>query len=409
MKKLSYYNEYTIKNNKTYVYNLKYSNVISIENKSIEQVKRELIDSNDKQLLELGFVTDESNEHLDTLLWYNSLKYRSKTLNIMLIMTYNCNLECNYCFENLDKNLLNQIQIDIDKVCNFIIQKYKAGNYEELELHYFGGEPILEVNRIKEIHSKLIEANIKIKSNVITNGVLLNEENVMALKENNISQYQITLDGPKEIHDKRRKSKDNTSSFDAIIKNLQILINNKVNISIRINVDSENVDHLENLYNEIPKNFFDSPRNSIYISPVVGCKKGSFINTLKDRTQVIKKAWKTIKEKNLKIAIFPPVYAPCPYHSIESAFYMDLKGNIYTCGGFVGKTEKIEQFFSVKKDEFYERINYKPAEKCLKCSFFYVCMGGCHFEGEALGNMCQKPYLKEIYDEYYTGYVRKGL
>lgn len=149
------------------------------------------------------------------------------------------------------------------------------------------------------------------------------------------------------------------------------------------------------------------PYTTIYIAPVIGHKTESLNYTLKDRAIFLKRAWKLIKDNNLPISIAPPHYAPCPYSSYESAFYIDFYGNVYTCGGFVGKTEKVERVFDHKTEQFWNRVNYKPKEACFKCTFFPVCMGGCKFEEESLGGNCQYSYLKEVYDEYYTKYANE--
>ena len=148
----------------------------------------------------------------------------------------------------------------------------------------------------------------------------------------------------------------------------------------------------------------NSEKIYIYIAPVVGCLNCSVSKTLKDRELVLKKAWYKIKKNNYSIPIYPPVYAPCPRHSKESAFYIDMNGNIYTCGGFVGDIKRSKKKFSEKFTEYYERLKYIPPEACFNCSFFSVCMGGCQFEASALGSRCQKSYLKGIYDEYFTKY-----
>lgn len=139
----------------------------------------------------------------------------------------------------------------------------------------------------------------------------------------------------------------------------------------------------------------------------MGCKVKNMKSTLKERSSYLKRAWDIIEKEKLPIIIDPPVYAPCPYSSYESAFYIDLFGNIYTCGGFVGRDEKIERTIDSKSIRFWERIQNTPKEHCFKCSFFPVCMGGCTFEAEKLGGKCQYNYLKEMHDEYYTKYANK--
>lgn len=88
----------------------------------------------------------------------------------------------------------------------------------------------------------------------------------------------------------------------------------------------------------------------------------------------------------------------------EGVFFL---GNVYTCGGFVGKKEMIESTSNIKNKNYYKRIETMPLKKCFLCSFFPVCMGGCQFETHELGSHCQKIYLREIYDEYFSKYAEQ--
>lgn len=331
------------------------------------------------------------------------MKYKKGKLSIMLIMTYDCNCDCKYCFEDLDSGLKEKG--DWNQVTNYIIKQYKTG-YEELELSFFGGEPILEVDKMILIYNQLIQNDINVKSVVITNGVLLTSNNIKKLARAGIKNYQITLDGPKEIHDSRRPCKNGESSWDAIIKNINILEENGCAISIRINIDSTNVNYLPEICSCLPNTFYDDKESLIYIAPIVGCLNETAKKTLLDRAKTMKSAWEFITKYSLPILITPPVYAPCPYHSESSAYYIDLNGSIYTCGGFVGKIKKIERVFDNSNENYYSRIRYTPNNSCFKCTFYPVCMGGCKFEEERLGQPCQYNYFKELYDTYYTVYAK---
>lgn len=414
MKKNNYtsiYNEYVLKDDKVYVYNTQLMNVIRFNSDSIESVKSYLEEVNDETLKNLGFIRDNDYEVEEGKYNYNKMAYTTKKLNIMIVMTYKCNAKCSYCFEDINKSLLKENNNNLVNICEYISNQYFENNYEELELSFFGGEPSLKVNKIcetlKNLNKRKVNGKkINLKSLMITNGTLLDEENVLKLKENGLKNYQITLDGPKKIHDVRRPLKNGKSCWDAIINSSEAIFKNDCYISLRINVDEDNVEDLENLYRSLPKPFFND-KNNMYIAPVVGVLRGSVKETLKKRAHTLKRAWAIIKEKDLsKLDISPPVYAPCPYHSETSAYYIDLNGNIYTCGGFVGKCEKIEGNFSNKNKNFYNRVNYIPEEKCFNCSFYYVCMGSCQFEKESIKANCQYSYLKEVFDDYFTKYAK---
>lgn len=404
--KLSLYNRYVLRGNKIVVYNTKYENAIVFEDQNdIEAVKTFLEENPSEELEELGFLTRDNDELNTQKHEYNEMKFGSvKKLNIMLIMTYECNCSCAYCFENLLTYPMNAEE-KIDDVIAYLVKLYMTNNCDEMDLHFFGGEPTLRVDDMINIFNKLLEKGLNVNPNVITNGTLMCQDTVEKLIDAGISTFQITLDGPQNIHDVRRPMKNGKSSWEAINNNLILLAEKNASIAIRINIDANNVEYLPEICQNIPAVVKTNPYTIIYIAPVVGCKIKNLNFTLKDRTIFLKRAWSIVKENNLPISITPPHYAPCPYSSYESAFYIDFYGNVYTCGGFVGKKEKIERVFDQKTEKFWNRINYNPKDSCYRCTFFPVCMGGCKFEEESLGGACQYSYLKEVYDEYYTKYA----
>ena len=401
---LSKYNEYVVKRNRVYVYNTRYFNSISFDEFDVDEVKNFMLNANDDKLLDLGFVCKDNDELDQVFEWYMDLKYSALNLNIMLVMNYKCNCACKYCFENLDKSFLSDKNIDTEKIVKFILDIYIKNKSECLTLTFFGGEPILSLPNILDIATALNKSNINIKYLVITNGTLLTASVLAKLSDVGIKHFQITVDGPQHIHDIRRPCKNKRSSWKMIVDNLIFSLDFDVELTLRINIDSENIDYFDELLSSLPKEVVNSKKTNIYIAPVVGCLNCTVSKTLKDREFVLKTAWQKIKKNSYPIPIYPPVYAPCPRHSKESAFYVDMQGNIYTCGGFVGNINRVEKNFSKKFKEYYERLRYIPPETCFNCSFFPVCMGGCQFEASALGSQCQKSYLKGIYDEYFTKY-----
>lgn len=409
---VSNYNRYIVKNGRVYVYNVRFSNVISFESSSIEEVKFFFSTTNDRKLFELGFIRDDEFEIEEVKLWYERMKFSSTELNIMVIMTYDCNCCCQYCFENLNDTCVGQNTSPL-KLISYLSNLITTIGYKKVILHFFGGEPMLEVENMIEIAKQLNKLNVDILYNVITNGTYLSENNVKKLYEYGIKNYQVTIDGTQEMHDSRRPCKDaNISCYGTIINNLEILGQStwadKIGITIRINLDQENSQQLVDIYNALPSfiKLRDSCHN-IYIAPVVGVCTCSFSNLMKQRTDDLLKAWHTVKSNKLNISIFPPKYAPCPFHSEISAFYIDLDGNVYNCGGFVGNKNFVERVFDKKLKKFYDRLEQRPKDSCFLCTFFPVCMGGCSYETHQLHNSCQLSYLQATYDDYFINFVRR--
>ena len=404
--KTSIYNQYVVLGDHTVVYNTKMGNAVSFPDVTEEKQIREFLQNEpSEELIDMGFVVeDDEDETEQSRCDYFEMKFmKSKKMNIMLIMTYSCNCNCAYCFEHLHP-FAGETE-KVDEVIGYIADLYRHNNAEELELHFFGGEPTLQVDKMVYVMNRLKELGVNVKPNVITNGTLFDAEKTEKLVAAGITSFQITVDGPKEIHDMRRPMKNGESAWDAICRSLTVLAAHQVSVTIRINVNAENVEYLEEVWSGIPQEVKDHPYTNVYIAPIVGCKIHNMKITLEDRARNLKRAWKIIHDSGLPISITPPAYAPCPYSSFDSAFYIDLYGNVYTCGGFVGKTHKIERNMEDRSLKFWNRIMYKPDDRCFRCPFYPVCMGGCKFEEEELGGHCQFMYLKEMYDEYYTKYA----
>ena len=403
---LSHYNSYISKPEKILVYNTKYQNVVEFEETNLEAVQNFMKNEPTQELIDMGFVTENAYEVEEEKSRFLQVRFNKEQLNIMLIMTYECNCKCEYCFENLNSSFLNNEKTDLKGTVEYIINTYQQGGYKVLELHFFGGEPTMDIDGMVYVIDELKKAKINVKPDVITNGVLLNEEKIRKLEKAGILSCQITLDGPKHIHDKRRPARNETSAWDSIIKNLEILCETPISTTIRINVDKENVSYLKEICDGMPRKFIENKNSVVYIAPIVGCMtKNTAVETLQERAQTLKTAWNIIEKQKLPIQIQPPVYYPCPNDSFESAFYLDLYGNIYNCGGFVGKCEKIERTTETKTEAFYRRNLSMPHGKCFECEFGPICFGGCKFEEYAIGAGCQYQYLKEVYDEYYQKYV----
>lgn len=105
---------------------------------------------------------------------------------------------------------------------------------------------------------------------IITNGVNLIEYKELLEKYKDIISLQITLDGCKEIHDKRRIRSDGNGTFEEIVKNVNGIINLNIPLNIRINIDKENMHILNVLKVSLSEhNWIENKNIKIYGSPVI--------------------------------------------------------------------------------------------------------------------------------------------
>lgn len=173
-----------------------------------------------------GFLLEsklEKIEHPDNELLKQSLN--NKLEYLLLQVTQECNLRCHYCvygggYENRTHSSKEMDFETAKKAIDFYVDHSRQS--EKLSLGFYGGEPLLKMDMIKEcvryIKSKVFDR--KISFNMTTNGTLLTLERAKYLYENGFNVV-ISLDGAQEDHDKNRVFKNSgLGSFDCIMKNL---------------------------------------------------------------------------------------------------------------------------------------------------------------------------------------------
>lgn len=189
---------------------------------SIETLKENSVIN---RLIDKGYLSSnraEKIEHSLTDILEDALDNYLNTLTLQI--TQQCNLRCSYCVYS--GNYLNrshsQKEMDIEtakKGIDFIIDHSK--NSSKVNFSFYGGEPFLRFNFIKECvaYAKLKGEGKKVTFSMTTNGTLINDEIMNFVKENDIL-LTISMDGPKEIHDKNRVFANGMGSFDKIMKNV---------------------------------------------------------------------------------------------------------------------------------------------------------------------------------------------
>lgn len=174
--------------------------------------------------------------------------------NFVIFTTTNCNARCFYCFEHGSKRI-NMNKKTANDVADFIIKESKS---KKINIQWFGGEPLCNMEAIDIISQKLQSTDITFKSKMISNGYLFNEEIVKKAKNTwNLKKVQITLDGLEETYNKIKSyiHKDDTSPFKKILNNIENLLNNGIQVIVRINLDKHNYKELRELIDILSKKF----------------------------------------------------------------------------------------------------------------------------------------------------------
>ncbi len=198
----------------------------------------------------------------------NEVQRRSHTTFALTIApTLACNFRCGYCFQN--SNPVRMTSETIEALIKFCEQRLPgSGNFM---VTWFGGEPTLYLGTVIELHSRLMALCEKhavkpVGSSMITNGYLLDGAMAKRLKEVGIEEVQVTIDGPPETHDSRRKLTNGRGTFERIVANLEES-SRILSVIVRINVDTDNTNAPLEVVDLLDKRGL-LPNVNIYFAPV---------------------------------------------------------------------------------------------------------------------------------------------
>jgi uncharacterized protein len=166
----------------------------------------------------------------------------NRGLKLIVNSSEQCNLRCVYCYETF---AIGHMKFDVAKGIVRFIEKRVADGLEWLEIGFFGGEPLGAWNTVKYLTGHLYELcqqhGVTLVGGMTTNATLLHKPRLEWLAQHGITAFQITIDGPREIHDARRVSSQKTGSFDVIWQRLAMMRASDLRgleVTIRVHFDA---------------------------------------------------------------------------------------------------------------------------------------------------------------------------
>lgn len=200
---------------------------------------------------------------------------RPKTLfprSYTVLTTTDCNARCFYCYQKEDPKRPMSKTVAKD-AAEFMAKNYKLyrpkGAKSPLSISWFGGEPLYNKEVINIICSILKEKGISFRSTMISNGYLFGEETVNEAKNLwNLKKVQITIDGTESTYNKAKHyiydEGKNGSPFKIVLGNIQRLVDNKIPVTVRLNVGAYNRKDLLDLVDLLGERFKGNRLLKIY-------------------------------------------------------------------------------------------------------------------------------------------------
>lgn len=336
----------------------------------------------------------------------------------LFIPAYDCNFNCPYCYEaaisrngtGWTKEVMTKELVDAAYAA---IQQVEPDVERCKRITLYGGEPLLAKNC--EIVKYIIEKGLQRGHTfgAITNGYELHHY-LEFIGKGKIEFLQITLDGPPEVHDRRRTLRDGKGSFEAIQRNICAALETGAMVSVRINSDKQNILTLGTLtemfreYGWLEKSNFrayaspahtagrkepgsnDIPidqscadatlhfRRLEFVTHILGEKtKSQSVSIFDDNIEV--KRIMTHALTSGSLMPFKPSFCGANF----GMFIFDPRGDLYTCWELVGQHEaKVGRYVpGLALDrtllDQWQRRTVSNIPRCAECKYAMFCGGGC--------------------------------
>lgn len=409
-----------------------------------------------------GFLTTKTPDEEVALFsrMANSMHEAAKRRPTWLFMpAYDCNLRCGYCFQDHMRtnpsyaHMLKAMTPELVERLFRAIPELAARHGVDpaaacnTDLTLYGGEPLLAAHR--PIILDLLERTGRLGGKgmfAITNATELHAY-ADVLGNGGVTGVQITLDGPPDEHDRRRIRADGSGTFTAIADNIDLALSKNVSVSVRMNIDRNNIPTLPRLATEIVRRrWHEHPRFFAYTAVIVLDRNHTGQDSTLDSWAATRQLEKLAVDHPELAAIAAPTGARrrdlvevfagrrsiramlrSTYCGAHTADYMfDPLGDIYACWertgdarlriGWVdadgaphlketGAAVRAEEDHEAKRRRFLPIVGAEPTDAtswrsrnvttnshCQRCRYAFFCGGGC------------AAYALNTKDEYYTNY-----
>jgi uncharacterized protein len=341
-----------------------------------------------KQLEYANFAYEGGYDEVDKLYFiHHASRFDDANVGLVIAPTMACNMACEYCYESNKNGRMDASTVE--SILTFL--EMRKGRAKGVRVSWYGGEPLLAMDIIEDLSESFIEMGAECEFDysayIISNGVLLNRENVDRLVELKVDGAQITLDGPAELHDQKRPLKNGRSSFETIIENLKYA-STRLATTIRVNIDRNTtretitrlLDQLEEagLKDNVDVYFgLIEPLSTACANVTETCFN------MAEYSRIETEFFKLLFERVFRVDKLPaPVGNHCITQSI-SGFVMDHEGYLYRCYNHIGDHSlsmgKIHNNIDYFNENFLKIFRFDPfaVQQCRECDILPICMGGC--------------------------------
>ena len=318
---------------------------------------------------------------------------------LCLHVAHTCNLNCEYCFASQGRFHGERALMSFDvgkQALDFLIAH--SGTRRNLEVDFFGGEPLMNWDVVKELvrYARSIEKEKgkNFRFTLTTNGMLIDDD-VIDFCNREMSNVVLSLDGRKETHDRLRKDYAGNGSYDRIVPKFQKLVAARGDKSyyMRGTFTHANPDFTKDLFHMADLGFTELSMEPVVCDPSdPAALTAEDIETVKGEYELLAKEMIRRKEEGHPITFYHYMLdltgGPCIYKRVSGCGsgteYMAVTpwGDLYPCHQFVGEDDyKLGDVYhgvtnTALREEF-RAVNAYARPACRDCWARFYCSGGC--------------------------------
>lgn len=342
---------------------------------------------------------------------FSDMMVNSPVKAMCLNVAHDCNLRCEYCFAAKGDFGCGRKLMPLEvgkKAIDFLIT-HSAGRHN-LEMDFFGGEPLMNWDVVKELvlyareQEKLYNKNFRFT--ITTNGLLLTDDKIDFINRE-MSNCVLSLDGRKEVNDRLRVRVDGTGCYDQIVPKYQKLVAQRgdKDYYARGTFTKYNLDFTEDVLHMADLGF-----DQVSVEPVVSDEKLDYSIKTEDLPRVFEEyerlANALIRRRkegrgfNFFHFMIDLNQGPCAIKRLRGCgcgneyVAVTPEGDIYPCHQFVGDEQwkmgnVLEDSFDLSMKERFAKANVYSKPECKNCWAKFYCSGGCNannwqYEGDIL-------------------------
>ena len=422
-----YYKKALLKSGEYAIYNTLLMKMLFVNENELVQIEEMTLKDHDTimQLLHIGiYVTDSSVDDRALVELQQNLEREFGTISVVyLILTNACNLRCTYCAVKNIADKSNKVSTDFmqkEDAHKFIVEylKYvKVHKVSNPEFIFYGGEPFLHwelltyfVETFESLNKDLIHARFSI----VTNGTLLTDENILFCKKHHIG-ISLSVDGPRNITDKGRKSLQGYSVYSKIDKAFELMTTYEYISNLSITISQEVLKY--------QREMFDWLENitTLYKIREISYNLLHFQEKGFDREEYCKEATKfiiksqhkfgdKINEDRVNRKLQSLLYSTFFYGDCAAVtgnqIVFKANGDISLCQAFcqsnestVGNIKYAELSDIIANNVVSALSKYKSflpvyRKECQKCEALFSCGGGCYWDINDVDKWCDTGFCQ---------------